>query len=77
MQAFIDAYRSQLPYDATGANHAKRLTPISVLVTAGRRYLQKQLLIGSPLPIQLIMQCAMVPARQPSASGAIGNWQNI
>jgi len=26
LQAFINAYRSQLPYDATGANPAARLT---------------------------------------------------
>src|SRR5678815_6143071 len=36
VQAFIDAYRSQLPYDATGANPAKRLT---IDVGAGDRWL--------------------------------------
>jgi len=36
VQAFIDAYRSQLPYDASGANHAKRLT---IDVGAGDRWL--------------------------------------
>lgn len=36
LQAFIDAYRSQLPYDATGNNHAARLT---IDVAAGDRWL--------------------------------------
>jgi hypothetical protein len=36
LQAFIDAYRSVLPYDATGANHAKRLT---IDLGAGNRWL--------------------------------------
>jgi hypothetical protein len=36
VQAFIDAYRSQLPYDATGNNHAARLT---IDVGAGDRWL--------------------------------------
>ena len=36
LQAFIDAYRSLLPYDATGANHAARLT---IDLAAGDRWL--------------------------------------
>src|SRR5256886_1206830 len=36
LQAFIDAYRFQLPYDATGANPAARLT---IDLAAGDRYL--------------------------------------
>ena len=36
MQSFINAYRSQLPYDATGANAAARLT---IDVGAGDRFL--------------------------------------
>jgi len=36
LQAFINAYRSQLPYDATGANPAARLT---IDLAAGDRYL--------------------------------------
>lgn len=36
LQQFIDAYRSQLPYDATGNNHAARLT---IDVGAGDRWL--------------------------------------
>src|SRR5919107_3442954 len=36
LQAFINAYRSQLPYDASGANHAARLT---IDLAAGDRWL--------------------------------------
>src|SRR5207253_54677 len=36
LQAFIDAYRSHLPYDASGANPAARLT---IDVAAGDRWL--------------------------------------
>lgn len=36
LQAFIDAYRSVLPYDATGVNHAARLT---IDLGAGNRWL--------------------------------------
>src|SRR5262245_49407075 len=36
LQSFITAYRSQLPYDATGNNHAARLT---IDLAAGDRYL--------------------------------------
>ncbi|MDZ7302863.1 MAG: hypothetical protein ONB44_12105, partial [candidate division KSB1 bacterium] len=36
LQAFIDAYRSVLPYDATGNNHAARLT---IDLAAGDRWL--------------------------------------
>lgn len=37
LQAFVDAYRSVHPYDATGNNHAARLT---IDLAAGGRYLQ-------------------------------------
>ena len=37
LQTFIDAYRSVHPYDASGANHAARLT---IDLAAGGRYLQ-------------------------------------
>jgi hypothetical protein len=77
LQAFIDAYRSQLPYDATGANPAARLT---IDLAAGDRYLiglcQKAstswLLTSTPL---LDYANAMVPNKQPSSSGAESNWQ--
>ena len=77
LQAFIDAYRSQLPYDATGANPAARLT---IDVAAGDRWLialdRKATAdwLRTDLPV-LDYANAMVPARQPSVSGAEANWQ--
>lgn len=76
LQAFIDAYRSVHPYDATGENHAARLT---IDLAAGDRWLialcrkatSDWLTTGNPV---LDYANAMVPARQPSASGAIDNW---
>ena len=76
LQAFIDAYRSQLPYDATGINHAARLT---IDLAAGDRWLigicQKASKdwLRTDVPV-LDYANAMVPARQPSASEAIANW---
>ena len=76
LQAFIDAYRSVLPYDASGTNHAARLT---IDLAAGDRWL-------IPLTAKattdwlttnnsvLDYANAMVPARQPTTSGAITNW---
>jgi len=78
LQAFINAYRSQLPYDATGNNHAARLT---IDLAAGDRWLidicQKAtadwLTAANPV---LDYANAMVPARQPrTAADAIVNWQ--
>ena len=78
LQAFINAYRSILPYDASGADHAARLT---IDLAAGDRWLialtQKAtadwLVPGGSV---LDYANAMVPARQPrSASDAIANWQ--
>jgi hypothetical protein len=74
-QAFIDAYRSMLPNDATGSNPAARLT---IDLGSGNRWLiplnQKTaanwLLPSNPV---LHIANAMVPNRQPSASGAIAN----
>jgi hypothetical protein len=76
LQAFIDAYRSKLLYDATGSNHSARLT---IDLAAGDRWLiaicrkatADWLRIDNPV---LDYANAMVPARQPSASGAIENW---
>lgn len=76
LQAFINAYRSQLPYDATGANPAARLT---IDLAAGDRYLiglaqyatANWLLTSSPV---LDYANAMVPNKQPSASAAESNW---
>ncbi len=77
LQAFINAYRSQLPYDATGANPARRLT---IDVAAGDRWLididRKATTdwLRTDLPV-LDYANAMVPARQPSVSSAEANWQ--
>ena len=76
LQAFIDAYRSQLPYDATGVNHAARLT---IDLAAGDRWLISICRkatgdwLRTDLPV-LDYANAMVPARQPSASEAMANW---
>lgn len=78
LQAFVDAYRSQLPYDPTGANHAARLT---IDLAAGDRWLigiatkatTDWLTAANPV---LDYANAMVPARQPnSAANAQSNWQ--
>ena len=77
LQAFIDAYRSQLPYDASGTNHAARLT---IDLGAGARWLiaicRKATAdwLNTTNPV-LDYANAMVPARQPSVSSAIANWQ--
>jgi len=78
LQAFIDAYRSQLPYDPTGNDHAARLT---IDLAAGDRWLipltakatTDWLTTANPV---LDYANAMVPARQPrTADDAIVNWQ--
>ena len=78
LQSFITAYRSQLPYDATGNNHAARLT---IDLAAGDRWLialcrhatANWLTTSNPV---LDYANAMVPNRQPSsAADATGNWQ--
>jgi hypothetical protein len=77
LQKFITAYRSQLPYDASGANAAARLT---IDVAAGDRWLialdqyatQNWLTTSNPV---LDYANAMVPSKQPSTSGAESNWQ--
>jgi hypothetical protein len=77
LQSFIDAYRSQLPYDASGANPAARLT---IDVAAGDRWLidldRKATAdwLRTDRPV-LDYANAMVPARQPSTSSAEANWQ--
>jgi hypothetical protein len=76
LQSFIETYRTILPYDATGSNPAARLT---IDLAAGDRWLisicrkatADWLKTGNPV---LDYANAMVPARQPSASGAIENW---
>lgn len=77
LEAFINAYRSQLPYDATGNSHTARLT---IDLAAGDRWLigitQKATRdwLDPRIPV-LDYANAMVPARQPSASSAQANWQ--
>jgi hypothetical protein len=78
LQAFINAYRSRLPYDATGANHAARLT---IDVAAGDRWLididrkATSDWLNTTNPV-IDYANAMVPNRQPhSASDAQANWQ--
>jgi len=78
LQSFIDAYRSVLPYDATGSNPAARLT---IDLAAGDRWLidicrkatTDWLQTTNPV---LDYANAMVPNKQPTnASTAEGNWQ--
>jgi hypothetical protein len=77
LQAFIDAYRSVLPYDATGTNHAARLT---IDLAAGDRWLiaicreatAKWLTTSNPV---LDYANAMVTSRQLSSAQTIENWQ--
>lgn len=78
LQAFIDAYRSVHPYDATGNNHMARLT---IDLAAGDRWLialtRKATAdwLNTTTPV-LDYANAMVPARQPnSATTATDNWQ--
>ncbi|GAA0402175.1 hypothetical protein GCM10009530_62610 [Microbispora corallina] len=77
LQAFIDAYRAVLPYDPSGANPAARLTIDLAagdrwLIDIGRKATADWLRADRPV---LDYANAMVPARQPSTSGAIDNWQ--
>ena len=80
LEAFIRAYRAELPYDATGLDHAARLT---IDLAAGDRWLiaitrkaTAEWLRDTSLPdVRLDYANAMVPARQPSVRDAIANWQ--
>ena len=78
LQNFITAYRSQIPYDATGNNHAARLT---IDLAAGDRWLidlcryatANWLTTTNPV---LDYANAMVPSRQPNGvSDATSSWQ--
>src|ERR1051325_8695123 len=78
LQAFIDAYRSVLPYDATGNNQAARLT---IDLGAGDRFLialaRKATAdwLNTSTPV-LDYANAMVPNKQASsASSAEADWQ--
>jgi hypothetical protein len=80
LEQFIRAYRTELPYDTTGENHAARLT---IDLAAGDRWLiaitrkatADWLRDTSDPALRLDYANAMVPARQPSARDAIANWQ--
>jgi hypothetical protein len=77
LQNFINAYRAQLPYDATGNNQAARLT---IDLAAGDRWLiditRKATADWLGVNPVLDYANAMVPSRQPhSASDATANWQ--
>lgn len=78
LQAFITAYRSVHPYDASGTNHAARLT---IDLAAGDRWLialtRKATAdwLNTSTPV-LDYANAMVPGRQPnSAATAQADWQ--
>jgi hypothetical protein len=72
----VTAYRSQIPYDASGANPAARLT---VDLGAGDRFLTDisryatTNWLNTTNPV-LDYANAMVPNKQPSASAAESNW---
>jgi hypothetical protein len=77
LQAFINAYRSVIPYDATGNNPSARLTIDLAagdrwLIDIGRKATGDWLRTNAPV---LDYANAMVPARQPSADKAIANWK--
>jgi hypothetical protein len=77
LQAFITAYRSVIPYDATGSNASARLTIDLAagdrwLIDIGRKATADWLRTNAPV---LDYANAMVPARQPSTDKAIANWQ--
>src|SRR5918996_1276245 len=78
LQAFINAYRSVLPYDASGSNHAARLT---IDLAAGDRWLialtRKATAdwLNTTTPV-LDYANAMVPSKQPTnAASAQADWQ--
>src|SRR5712692_2565574 len=78
LQSFVNAYRSQIPYDASGANPAARLTidlgAGDQFLTDLSRYATANWLNNSS-PV-LDYANAMVPNKQPSgASAAESNWQ--
>ncbi|MFC9395276.1 hypothetical protein ACFTWS_19255 [Streptomyces sp. NPDC057027] len=77
LQAFIDAYRSVHPYDASGTRPAARLTIDTAagdrwLIDINRKATADWLRTDSPV---LDYANAMVPARPTSASSHIANWQ--
>ena len=77
LEAFINAYRAVHPYDPSGNDHRARLTIDTAagdrwLIGINRKATADWLRTDAPV---LDYANAMVPARQPSASTAIANWQ--
>ncbi|WP_225801570.1 hypothetical protein [Streptomyces sp. NK15101] len=77
LQAFIDAYRSVHPYDASGTSPAARLTIDTAagdrwLIDINRKATADWLRTDAPV---LDYANAMVTARPTSASSHIANWQ--
>jgi hypothetical protein len=77
LEAFVTAYRSAIPYDATGADPAARLT---IDLAAGDRWLIALARHATgrwldPARPVLDYANAMVPGRQPTAADAMANWQ--
>lgn len=77
LQEFIDAYRSVIPYDATGNDPTARLTIDLAagdrwLIDIGRKATGDWLRTNAPV---LDYANAMVPAKQPSTTSAIANWK--
>ena len=77
LQSFITAYRSVIPYDATGNDPTARLTIDLAagdrwLIDIGRKATKDWLRTDAPV---LDYANAMVPAKQPSMSAAIANWK--
>jgi len=77
LQAFIAAYRSAIPFDATGNNPSARLTIDLAagdrwLIDIGRTATRDWLRTNAPV---LDYANAMVPARQPTTDKAIANWK--
>ena len=77
LQSFISAYRTLIPYDATGNNPSARLT---IDLAAGDRWLIALAAkatsdwLSTTNPV-LDYANAMVPSRQPTASAAQSSWQ--
>jgi hypothetical protein len=77
LQDFIKAYRSVHPYDASGSNHAARLT---IDLAAGDRWLialtEKATAEWLQTSVEVLDYAnAMVTPRQSTADDAISNWQ--
>src|SRR4030095_14120193 len=78
LQAFIDAYRSVLPYDATGTNHAARLT---IDLAAGDRWLigitekATKYWLSTTNPVLDYANAMVAGHSQPSAATAQSQWQ--